>query len=219
MTKKQPVKPRNAASLLIFRGEGEQLEVLMGCRYSKARFKPGVYVFPGGMLERSDSSAVPASELDPQHVDAMGVGGSLKRAQALASAAIRETFEEVGLFVAAPSQTRVSTHQHWQDFADQGIGPNLSPLRYLGRAITPAHQPIRFDARFFCVNAAHATGDIRDNGELTDLGWIKLSQAEDFNMMKVTHLMLARLKETLRDNTAKVPFLYFINGNKRMKWF
>lgn len=215
----QAVKPRNAASLLIHRGQGEHLEVLMGCRYSKARFKPGVYVFPGGMLERSDATAKPASELSTQHINAMGVGGSPRRAQALASAAIRETFEEVGLFVGAPSKTLVSSHQHWQDFARQGIAPNLNPLRYLGRAITPAHQPIRFDARFFCVAAEHATGEIRDNGELTDLGWIKVSEAENYNMMKVTHLMLARLKETLRDENAKVPFLYFINGNKRMKWF
>ena len=191
----------------------------MGCRYSKARFKPGVYVFPGGMLERSDSAATPATPLNSRHINAMGVGGSAKRAQALASAAIRETFEEVGLFVAAPSNTRVSAHQHWQDFAALGIAPNLKPLRYLGRVITPSHQPIRFDARFFCVNAKHASGDIRDNGELTDLGWIKVSEAENYNMMKVTHLMLARLKETLRDDSAKVPFLYFINGNKRMKWY
>lgn len=214
-----PVRPRNAASLIIHRGEGENLEILMGCRYSKARFKPGVYVFPGGMLERSDSKVLSASELNPQYIGAMGVGGALNRAQALAVAAIRETYEEVGLMVASPSEQPVSAHPDWQDFSSRSLAPNLSPLNYIGRAITPAHQPIRFDARFFCVDAKYTAGTIRDNGELTDLRWIKLSDAENYNMMKVTHMMLDRLTAKLQDINAKVPFLYFINDNKRIKWY
>jgi 8-oxo-dGTP pyrophosphatase MutT (NUDIX family) len=194
------------------------LEVLMGCRHSKARFQPGVYVFPGGMLERSDFNVTPADSFDQRFVRSMGVGGSLARAQALAVAAVRETYEEVGLFVAKKTAAAASSNPAWQDFATQNLAPRLSPMAYIGRAITPARQPIRFDARFFCIEEKYTTGNIRDNGELTDLRWIKLSRRDDFNMMKVTHLMMDMLQAKVRDVNAKVPFLYFINGQKVLKW-
>ena len=46
-----PVRPRDAATLVIHRESPRGTEVLMGRRSDKARFKPGVYVFPGGGLE------------------------------------------------------------------------------------------------------------------------------------------------------------------------
>lgn len=58
-----PVRPRDAASLVIHRKRDTHHEVLMGRRGKQARFKPGVYVFPGGGLERSDYLAVPVRHL------------------------------------------------------------------------------------------------------------------------------------------------------------
>ena len=218
MSNSSPVRPRPAASLIIYRQRGKDLEILMGCRNSKARFKPGVYVFPGGMLERSDHFVTPASDLDPLFTQRMGVGNSSSRAQALANAAIRETYEEVGLTVGTKVDFTPSSHNNWTAFAAKHIAPNLGALDYIGRAITPAHQPIRFDARFFSTSAEHVDGDIEDNGELTDLRWISMRKRESFNMMKVTHFMLDVLTNRLRGQQPKSPFLYFVNMRPTTKW-
>src|SRR5215472_4805729 len=47
-TKPTPVRARDAASLILLRGEGRDLELLAGRRPLTVRFMPGVYVFPGG---------------------------------------------------------------------------------------------------------------------------------------------------------------------------
>ncbi|MGR8947833.1 MAG: NUDIX hydrolase [Gammaproteobacteria bacterium] len=218
MSKPRPVQPRPAASLIIYRQRGGALEILMGCRNSKARFKPGVYVFPGGMLERSDHFVTPATELDKGFSERMGVGRSTSRAQALAVAAIRETFEEVGLIAGSKVDFQTSNHVDWRVFSDAQIAPNLQALDYIGRAITPAHQPIRFDARFFSIAEQHVEGDIKDNGELTDVRWIDIRERESFNMMKVTHLMLDILAKRLTGEETRSPFLYFVNMRPIMKW-
>lgn len=212
------VKPKNAASLIIYRQARGELEVLMGCRNRKARFKPGVYVFPGGMIERSDNFVKPATKLSGRFAAKMGVANSKPRAQALAMGAIRETFEEVGLYLGATVNFSASPHPHWHAFQERRLAPHLSPLDYIGRAITPSHQPIRFDARFFSVGFENVDGDLKDNGELTDLRWIKLSKRDDFNMMKVTHLMLDTLNERLAKPNTKAPFLYFNKRRPILRW-
>ena len=190
----------------------------MGCRNRKARFKPGVYVFPGGMLERADHFVSPATKLDPRFAAKMGVANSVARAQALANAAVRETCEEVGLYLGSPVEFIASKHPDWRPFQDRRLGPNLRALDYIGRAITPSHQPIRFDARFFSVAADHVTGDLKDNGELTDLRWIDLAARDDYNMMKVTHLMLDTLADRLANKSSKAPFLYFNKKRPILNW-
>ncbi|HJU17507.1 MAG TPA: hypothetical protein VJ770_13695, partial [Stellaceae bacterium] len=52
--RKPAVRPRDAASLILLRGRGDDLEVLIGRRPLFLRFMPGVYVFPGGAIDRGD---------------------------------------------------------------------------------------------------------------------------------------------------------------------
>lgn len=190
----------------------------MGCRNRRARFKPGVYVFPGGMIERNDHFVRPATKLPARFTAKMGVGQSHKRAAALAIGAIRETFEEAGLFLAAPVSYNASAHPDWQAFRERHLAPNLKGLDYIGRAITPSFQSIRFDARFFSVPFELVDGDLKDNGELLDLRWIKLSDRDGFNMMKVTHLMLDTLNTRLGKQNSKSPFLYFHKQRPILQW-
>src|SRR5260370_31750952 len=49
------VRPRDAASLILLRGEGRDLELLAGRRPGHVKFMPGVYVFPGGAIDREDN--------------------------------------------------------------------------------------------------------------------------------------------------------------------
>ena len=51
-TKPKPVRARDAASLILLRGKGRDLELLAGRRPLSVRFMPGVYVFPGGAVDR-----------------------------------------------------------------------------------------------------------------------------------------------------------------------
>ncbi len=47
----EPVRPRQAATVILLRGAAEKLEVLLVRRTPKARFMGGVWVFPGGAVD------------------------------------------------------------------------------------------------------------------------------------------------------------------------
>src|SRR2546423_11537358 len=87
------VRPRDAASLILLRGEGRRLEVLAGRRPGHVRFMPGVYVFPGGAIDREDNKPWPV-ETGGAHLP--------PRLLRSARAALRETWEEVGVLVGRP---------------------------------------------------------------------------------------------------------------------
>src|SRR5262245_18196631 len=95
-----PVKPRDAGSLIIWQQGPEGAEVLMGRRSRRAAFVPDFFVFPGGRLDPADRMARAATPLDPDAIPRMGVRGNASLAEALALAAVRETFEETGLLLA-----------------------------------------------------------------------------------------------------------------------
>jgi 8-oxo-dGTP pyrophosphatase MutT (NUDIX family) len=77
-----PVRPRQAATVILLRGGTEALEVLLVRRTPQARFMGGVWVFPGG--------AVDAEE---------GAGDEAHRA-----AAIRELSEEAAIMLSDPAE-------------------------------------------------------------------------------------------------------------------
>lgn len=74
--------PRPAATVMVVRGGGESLEVLLVQRNPEARFMGGAWVFPGG--------AVDADEGEGE--------------DALRTAAVRELHEEAGIRVADPTE-------------------------------------------------------------------------------------------------------------------
>src|SRR5688572_12455098 len=96
----KPVRPRDAAILIVWRSSSAGLEVLMGRRSRRAAFVPDYFVFPGGRLDPADYTVRVATSLNPAFINNMGVRGSAKKAEALAIAAVRETFEETGLLTA-----------------------------------------------------------------------------------------------------------------------
>ena len=62
MAAKSP-RPKDAATLLLYRGDGDDLRVLLGQRHHGHIFMPNAYVFPGGRVSASDSRVAPASPL------------------------------------------------------------------------------------------------------------------------------------------------------------
>ena len=195
--RKTPVRPRDAASLILTRGSGSNCKVLMGQRASRHAFLPGAYVFPGGRVDAGDGRVQPATHLDADTNDYLARAGGKSRARAFAMTAVRETFEETGLLLGAPGDPGRSSDESWAAIKAMGQAPDLARLSYLGRAITPAESPIRFDARFLVADGAHAEGTLSGSGELLDLHWISISEAMHLTIADVTEFMLGELARFL----------------------
>ncbi len=200
-----PVRPRDAASLILLRRGGDDLEVLVGRRPPGARFLPGHYVFPGGTLEPGDARARPASELGAGMADLMAVAGRQERARGLAMAAVRETFEETGLLLAKPGDVGSVGTDSWAAMRRQGVAPALEHLAYVGRAITPVPSPIRFHARFFVADARHVSGDLGGDSELVDLHWCPVAKLAGLPTIAVQAFMLSHAIATMTGDESVPP--------------
>lgn len=198
--KRRAARPRDAATLVLVRRQRRKLCVLMGLRHSKHRFMPDQYVFPGGRVDRSDGYVPAASELRPHVAKRLAQSASPHRARALAMAAVRETFEETGLILGEPvSQKPPRLHGDWAAFFDAGFAPALDRLEYIHRAITPPFRPIRFNARFFLANGDNLSGDLAGSGELLNLRWIPISEAQELPMPGIQEIVLRQLAENADD--------------------
>ena len=211
-----PIRPRDAASLVIHRKRNTHYEVLMGRRGSKARFKPGVYVFPGGGLDRADYRAQPLRSLAEDLVPQLAVASSQRKADALAMAAVREAREEAGLMFGVPGSIGTVRHTTWNEFRRAEMTPDLSVLQFLGRAITPSHQPIRYHARFFAAAAEMFSGDLAGDGELEDLRWIRIDDTAGLAMMEVQQLVLEILLQRLAGRQVPARRLFFNWGRRNV---
>src|SRR5690349_3162286 len=208
-----PVKPRDAGSLIIWREGAEGAEVLMGRRSRKAAFVPDFFVFPGGRLDPADSAVRAATPLDAGAVMRMGVRGDAALAEALALAAVRETFEETGLLLAEIGDVGDVAHPEWAQWKARDLAPGLHRLRYFGRAITSPASPIRFHARFFVARAAEFRGEIAGSGELSELGFYPATDVlANMPVVDVTEFMLNRIiayaADPLRFETRTPIFSY-----------
>lgn len=210
----RPVTPVDAASLILVREGSSGPEVLMGRRHRRARFVPDAFVFPGGKIDKTDRIAQPARDLDPSEPPRMAVRGNTKAARALAMAAVRETYEETGLLIAAPGDPGGRDHESWAEIGALGVAPDLGALSYFARAITSIYSPIRFHARFFLANAEAATGDIGGSGELSDLGWYSVADAlSSLPIIDVTEFMLGEIKNHFDGTKPDTPPLFAYRKN------
>ena len=195
------IRPKDAATLILVDRSEDVPKVLLGKRHARHKFMPGMFVFPGGRVDRSDIK-MPVAR--PLHRDVQAqlmkrlARPSSAKVRAFALAAIRETFEETGLLLGVRTKEINGVPPGpWTAFAQARILPDLSLLRFIGRAITPPRRPRRFDARFFAMDAsviAHrAEGMTGPDAELVELVWMPLAQAQQLHMPAVTSVMLEEL--------------------------
>ena len=144
--------PLPAASLILLR-RAAGLEVLVGRRSLVMRAFPGAMVFPGGKVEPQDGEWPGAAE------DVLVKGRY---------AALRETFEETGLLVAASGEgaprgigiaqgrRRVEAGELTFSALLDDWGCVVSPGRLVPFAhwVTPEHASYRFDTLFFLAEAS-----------------------------------------------------------------
>ena len=218
------VTPRDAATLIIVDRKGANPKVLMGRRHMAHRFMPGVFVFPGGRIEAGDRSMPVAGALHPraeQTLMARVTRPSAQRSRALALAAIRETYEETGIFLGTrdygpPEHAPAGT---WSAFRERGILPVLEELQVVARAITPPRQVKRFDTRFFAVDrgviADSVDGAVGPESELVETAWVTLSQARALDLMPITRMILEELEARIAKgffHELPVPFFHRPHG-------
>lgn len=168
------VRPRHAASLIVYRGEGDDVSMLMGMRGAKHRFMPNRLVFPGGAVDRADLSAPSRTALSQQTERLLRKNANERLAHGLGIAAARELHEETGLSL--------------------GVPPRLDVLHVLARAVTPPPSPIRFNARFFAVDARHVSGELGGDGELESLRYYPMQEALALDLAMPTRRVLERLQ-------------------------
>lgn len=193
MTPAPPLKPRDAASLVLYRRQRGRLTVLMGQRHAGHVFMPNRFVFPGGRVDPSDRLVGAATPLRAEVTARLADGcRSAARPHALAIAAVRETYEETGLLIGRPSPRAATLDaRHWAGFREAGLAPALGGLDYFFRAITPPGLVRRYDARFFLAEADEVvTGTLGGDGELENMAWLPIEQALSLPLSMPTNLVL-----------------------------
>jgi endoribonuclease LACTB2 len=171
-----PGPPRDAAAVVLFRKAGAGAEVFWLKRGERLAFAGGFYAFPGGKLDKADA--------------AIAVDGASGKDAALRVAAARELFEETGVLVARGAErltqpeldaARKALLDGTLAFADflarEKLALDAEDFPEAGRWLTPPFLPVRFDARFFLVEApAQQKAEVWP-GELSYGAWVRPAQA------------------------------------------
>lgn len=170
-------KPRLAATVILLRpsADGEGFEVFLTRRPDSMPFLGGMYCFPGGALHKEDCSAEIQRHchgVTPlQAREILGAHFSPREALGLWVAAVRELFEETGVFLTRGNNGSIHLdaallHNALLEksisfaalIAKRRLDLDLSALSYFSCWQTPSQFPVRFDTRFFvAVLPAHQT--------------------------------------------------------------
>jgi len=194
-----------AATVLLLRELGGELEVLMMRRGTGLAFMAGMWVFPGGRVDTADASEAIRARVAPgAHGTWHGrlhtpLGEPLAEDAALALhvAACRETFEESGVLLARDSSgagcsgERMARLQEHRETVASNAGAfvglleaedlylDLAPLVYWSHWITPSLEPKRFDTRFFAIAVPPDQAASADRSELTEHAWVRPARVHE----------------------------------------
>lgn len=175
---REPATPRPAATVLLLRDTAAGIEVLMTRRSASASFAPGAYVFPGGGIDASDAQAHDIAARRPAQSDE-------RLTQAVA--AIRESFEELGVLLArhgdgtAVTQADVRALDRHAPFAAQcrarGLRLAADQVFLLAHWITDRDLPRRFDVPFLVARMPADQVPAADEAEQFEPVWVRPADA------------------------------------------
>lgn len=210
---------RDAATIIVVRDRlGDTPRVLMGQRGSKAAFMPNKVVFPGGAVDPLDHQIQLAQQITAPCRARLSAHAADDLADAICVAAIRELWEETGLFLGVPGSWPASAPTEWNGFVTAGIVPTASQLCFVFRALTPPGRTRRFDARFFLVEADALHGDIDDfsnaSDELSNLQWVPLSETRALDLPFITEVVLAEVCASLTQKRPPKSVPFFRNTHE-----
>ena len=177
-TQREPAPLRPAATVLLLRDGETGVEVLMTRRSATASFAPGAYVFPGGGIDAADALAHSQSTRRASQSD-------LHLTQAIA--AIRESFEELGILLARRAD---GSHANDADIAKldrrlpfaaqcqaQGLRLAADELYVLAHWVTDRDLPKRFDVPFLVARMPEGQQAVADESEQFEPVWLSPAQA------------------------------------------
>ena len=175
---REPAPLLPAATVLLLRDGVHGVEVLMTRRSMSASFAPGAYVFPGGGIDAADhASHALAARRDKQ--------SDVRLTQAIA--AIRESFEELGVLLARRSDGRMATMHDIARFDRmQALAPQIqahgmqmaADLVYvLAHWVTDRDLKRRFDVPFLVARMPEGQTPVADDKEQFEPLWIRPEEA------------------------------------------
>ena len=199
----QPATPLPASTVVLVRpDQADGFEILMNRRRDKIDVYAGIYVFPGGRVEKGDYS--PAMLGLTQGLTAsqaqQKLGGELDPELCLGHwvAAVRELFEEAGIYFfipqnGAPSDRtrdglperlalqRAVLQRGAIDLASllaaERLCCDLARLNYFFHRVTPEHYPVRFDTHFYLAALPPRQTPLQNSEEVSESLWISASEA------------------------------------------
>ncbi|AMO25532.1 hypothetical protein GCM10027034_15560 [Ramlibacter solisilvae] len=175
---REAVAPRPAATILLLRDGDQGLEVLMTRRSASASFAPGAYVFPGGVIDAADAGSHALASRRPAQ-------DGERLTQAIA--AIRESFEELGVLFARHADGRwadagdIAALQRHAPFAaqcrDRGLTLAAEEVFVLAHWITDRDLPRRFDVPFLVARMPGGQSPVADEAEQFEPVWVRPAEA------------------------------------------
>ncbi len=179
---REPAPLFAAATVLLLRDTPAGIEVLMTRRSAAASFAPGAYVFPGGRVDAGDSAAHAVAERRAAQHD-------LQLTQAIA--AIRESFEELGVLlarhadgravsageVAAMDRSTTSAPALSDQCAARGLRLCADQVFSFAHWITDRDLPKRFDVPFLVARMPQGQEPTADETEQFEPCWVRPADA------------------------------------------
>ena len=156
--------PRPAATVVLLRPGVTGLETFLLRRAGTMAFAAGAHVFPGGRVDLADQDELPWAQPPDEEFLARRLNAPAPLGRSLLVAAIRETFEEAGVLLAWAPSGHLRPGPAWEalraglvartvGFADvlAALDARLAPEQVIpwDHWITPEHEPLRYDTRFF----------------------------------------------------------------------
>ncbi len=183
---REPVATRPAATVLLLRDTPDNggLEVLMTRRSGTASFAPGAYVFPGGGIDALDASPETHAAADRRPAQ-----GDLHLTQAIA--AIRESFEELGVLLARHTDGPrkglmadahdIAAIDRNQPFAAQcqarGLRLAADSVYLLAHWTGDRDLPRRFEVPFLVARMPEGQEPVADETEQFEPVWVRPADA------------------------------------------
>jgi recombination protein RecT len=207
-----PAGLRSAATVLLLRDSPQGIEVLMTRRSMTASFAPGAYVFPGGGIDDLDHKYALAqyniAGTATQLVARRASQTDVRCAEALA--AVRESFEELGILLARKkdgawcNQTEVDalgrSAPFYAQMQEHGYTLAADLVFLLAHWITDRDLPRRFDVPFLVARMPEGQHPVADEAEQFAPEWIRPADAlarhaqNDFFIIFPTIRTLERLQ-------------------------
>lgn len=214
--------PKKAATTILLRDARKGgFEAFLLRRNEKSDFMGGMFVYPGGRLEKEDwEHGILRDGDEPLRHREWAAAGESPREEhlALRVAALRELFEEAGVLLAYRAVDRVGSGnigavvrftehrellQRGEEkfihfLRERDLEPAVDSLYYYARWVTPVARPIRFDTHFFLARHPSDQEAVPDRKETTQGVWLAPRKALEANMAGLVPLSPPTLK-TLED--------------------